>query len=371
MGWTPIWNRFSWDHFYDFNPWGGHHGGPKKGAYYELTYLDARSPDGHNNDGDNNPLNDKGVHDGTFLRITPNSYPDGIGSLPAQSAGLGIAVNGPLPTPSQPGNTGKLPSPRAVSDAVMAQGTTDIPNSFGVNEFHQFFGQALTHDLAEAATGASGDPFTFLAALFPFGRTPYEIEDGARQQINEETSYLDLSMVYGNSETMLNLVRADLRDKWGNPILDHYGNRIQSAKLLEGDEDLLPTIQQVADDTGLGRYRSGSTSGVGALPARRLRRAARSEQSGRPPDCQWQLQEPVCRRRQPREPDAAADLAADDLGARAQLAGRQAHALRQEIWLVAGSVVRGGARHHRGGMAARGLYRVPAEADRRLRARRV
>jgi hypothetical protein len=58
-------------------------------------------------------------------------------------------------------------------------------------------------------------------------------------------------MVYGNSETMLNLVRADLRDKWGNPILDHYGNRIQSAKLLEGDEDLLPTIQQVADDTGL------------------------------------------------------------------------------------------------------------------------
>jgi hypothetical protein len=239
MGWKSIWDD-SWGH-----SWG------HKSKYYQLTYLEARSPDGHNNDGDNNPLNDTGVHDGTFLRITPNSYSDGIGSLPAQSAGLGIAVNGPLPTPSEPGNPGKLPAPRAVSNAVMDQGTADIPNTFGVNEFYQFFGQALTHDLAEAATGASGDPFVFLAALFPFGRTPYEIEDGARQQINEETSFLDLSMVYGNSETMLNLVRADLRDKWGNLVLDKYGNRIQSAKLLEGNEDLLPTIQQVADDTGL------------------------------------------------------------------------------------------------------------------------
>ena len=264
----PDWFRYVWDAFRDFIPWdsdrgdsprggipdvvpsndgrggpdyGGSwgHGGPKKGQYYQLTHLDARSPDGHNNDGDNNPSNDKGTHDSIFVRITENSYPDGIGALPAQSPGLGIAVDGPLPTPSDPGAPGRLPSPRAVSNAVMAQGTTDIPNSFGTNEFFQFFGQALTHDLAEAATGPSGDPLVFLAALFPFGRTPYEIEDSVRQQINEETSFLDLSMVYGNSQIMLDLVRADLPGGG------------QSAKLLLGADDLLPTIKEVADDAGL------------------------------------------------------------------------------------------------------------------------
>jgi hypothetical protein len=252
MHWNSDWLKFAWDHACGCLPSGDYsYSSFKKGQYYQLTYLEARSADGHNNDGDNNPLNDKGYHDSAFSRITQNSYPDGIGSLPAQSAGLGIAVNGPLPTPSDPLNTGKLPSPRAVSNAVMAQGTTDIPNSFEINEYHQFFGQLLTHDLAEAGTGPSGDAPVFLAALFPFGRTPYHIEGGARQQINEETSFLDLSMVYGNSQTMLDLVRADLRDKWGNPILDQYGNRIQSAKLLEGSEDLLPTIKEVAEDTGL------------------------------------------------------------------------------------------------------------------------
>jgi peroxidase len=242
MYWKSEWLSFAWDYVCGCNPWGDNYGGYGHGSkkeYYALTYLEARSPDGHNNDGDNNPLNDKGVHDSTFLRITENSYPDGVGALPAQSPGLGIAVDGPLPTPSDPGAPGRLPAPRAVSNAVMAQGTADIPNSDGINEFFQFFGQALTHDLAEAATGPSGDAPVFLAALFPFGRTPYEIEDGVRQQINEETSFLDLSMVYGNSQAMLDLVRADLPGGG------------QSAKLLVGTDNLLPTIKEVAEDAGL------------------------------------------------------------------------------------------------------------------------
>jgi len=212
--------------------------------------LEARAPDGSNNDGDNNPANDQGTHDSTFVRVTPNSYADGIGAMPTQQPGV------------NPATATDLPSPRAVSNAVMNQGTADIPNTFGVNEFFQFFGQAITHDVAEAATGASGDPPLFVAGLpFPFTRTPYEdgtAATGPRQQTNEETSFLDLSMVYGNNQALLDLVRADLP-----------GHAGQSAKLLLGVDGLLPTIKQAADDSGktslevLGIFRP---AGFGGLP---------------------------------------------------------------------------------------------------------
>ena len=110
---------------FDWNGWYS----KVKGPYYNLKYLVARDPEGHNNDGDGNEANDKGFHDSTFARFS-NSYADGISSLPTN-----------------------LPVARAVSNAVMNQGTQDIPNTFGVNEFFQFFGQALTHDIAEAAVG--------------------------------------------------------------------------------------------------------------------------------------------------------------------------------------------------------------------------
>ncbi len=46
---------------------------------------------------------------------------------------------------------------------------------------------------------------------FPLRRTPSDIDsEGVRQQINEETSFLDLSFVYGNNQARLDLARADL-----------------------------------------------------------------------------------------------------------------------------------------------------------------
>src|SRR3990167_8574082 len=211
----------------------------KAGPYYKLGNLEARDPEGHNNNPD-----DKGVHDSPFSR-TVNSYPDGDGAFPATD---GLTTFGP-PIPIFPPSPTNLPNARDVSNAVMDQGITDIPNSFGVNEFFQFFGQILTHDMAEAATASSGDPLLLTAGLFPpipFGRTPYEAGTGIdladpnpRQQINEETSFLDLSMVYGNKQDMLDLLRADLPGGG------------QSAKLLLGAGDLLPTIKEVAIDSGI------------------------------------------------------------------------------------------------------------------------
>jgi len=186
---------------------------PPSDPYEMLGNLEARDPHGSNNNPDG-----LGAAETPYSRETTNSYADGIGEMP----------------------TG-LPTARAVSDAVMSGGTSNVPNSFGVNEWFDFFGQAITHDVAEASTGSSGDPPQFIPGLpFPFGRTPFEGGiDTPRQQINEETSFLDLSLVYGNDQERLDLARADLP-----------GHSGQSAKLLLGADGLLPSIKEVALDSG-------------------------------------------------------------------------------------------------------------------------
>lgn len=221
--------------------------------YDGLNALLARTADGTNNDGDNAASNDVGERGDAFLRITPARYftngSDGTFGGPFGPPGpngmaLPVAPTNPPPIPiPQPGLTGNMPQARAVSDAVMSLAPNDQnhPSSFAVNEVFDFFGQFLTHDMAEAATAASGDiPLLIDGLPFPFGRTPYELDaNGVRQQHNEETSFLDLSMVYGNTEQRLDLAR------------DTLGGGVESAKLLLGAGGLLPTIKEVGIDSGL------------------------------------------------------------------------------------------------------------------------
>ncbi|MFA5952049.1 MAG: peroxidase family protein [Hyphomicrobium sp.] len=203
--------------------------------YAGLETLAAREVDGSNNDGNGIAADDIGEAGDTYIRITPNSYTDGLN-------GMALPVQHSTPPFNPPSLVGDMPQAHAISNAVMAAGTANIPSSAGVNEWFDFFGQVLTHDVAEASTGSSGDipPVLFIDGLpFPITRTPFETDAaGVRQQINEETSFLDLSFVYGNSEERLELARADL---------DGGG---QSAKLLLGADGLLPTIAEVAADSG-------------------------------------------------------------------------------------------------------------------------
>ena len=211
--------------------------------------LTARAPDGTGN-------NAGGAAHDEYRRVTPNSYGDGQGEMP-----LPVAPLGPVPAALAPfaNYDGDLARPRDITDKVMAQPAgVDAPNQFGISEYFQFFGQFLTHDIAEAPLGAAspaGFNSIFLNGLpFPFTRTPGVVDgSGVRQQQNDETSFLDLSMVYGKTRGMLDLLRAG----------DDAG--VQSARLLtSGDaDDLLPTFRQVATDSGKPLDEVTATLGVG------------------------------------------------------------------------------------------------------------
>jgi peroxidase len=220
-----------------------------------LHLIEARESDGTGNNLDND---DWGSSHHAFRRITENSYGDGLGNvwdLPLQNNGTqGIPPNTDSPNPFLD-RVGDMPRPRDVTDAIMAQpkdafgNDLDIPSSAGISEYFQFFGQFLTHDVAEAvlvgAAKADGSvvqpdgPPLFLDGLpFPFQRTPDDDGDptNVRNQENDETSYLDLSNVYGHSDKILNLLR------------ERDGGGAFTAKMLTGaTDDLLPTLQEIFD----------------------------------------------------------------------------------------------------------------------------
>ena len=141
-----------------------------------------------------------------FLRKVESSYGDDISSL----------------------GGGDRPSPRAISNAVMAQ-DSDIPSALGTSDLFWLWGQFIDHDIdltAGPETGAEEqhgipvptgdpffDPFNTGTQEIGFTRSGYDPatgtgSDNPREQVNEITSFIDASMVYGSDPTTAAALRA-------------------------------------------------------------------------------------------------------------------------------------------------------------------
>lgn len=131
-----------------------------------------------------------------LLRLAPNSYADGISE---PTGGL---------------NVSSLPSARAISNGISTQ-SGSVPNSIGASDWVWQWGQFLDHDIDLTGNAAVAEPFNIAV---PTGDPSFDPTStgtatislnrsisttgatGAREQINEITSFIDGSNVYGSDD---------------------------------------------------------------------------------------------------------------------------------------------------------------------------
>ena len=133
-----------------------------------------------------------------LLRLTPNAYADGISE---PTGGLTVS---------------SLPSARAISNEISTQ-SFSVLNSVGASDWVWQWGQFLDHDIDLTGNALIAEPFNILV---PAGDLSFDpLNTGAatillnrsfstfgstgdpREQINEITSFIDGSNVYGSGET--------------------------------------------------------------------------------------------------------------------------------------------------------------------------
>ena len=135
-----------------------------------------------------------------LLRVTPVAYADGIG------------------TPAGPAR----PSARLVSNAVASQ-LPDMPNPERASDYLWQWGQFIDHDIDETPvtspsehfdvsvpTGdAFFDPDSDGGKVINLDRSAFDPNDPTRQQLNNITSFLDASNVYGADPARADALRAN------------------------------------------------------------------------------------------------------------------------------------------------------------------
>lgn len=114
------------------------------------------------------------------------------------------------------------PNPRAISNAVHDQGDTSIPNSAGISDIFWAWGQFVDHDIGLTEPEAPFEPFDIPVPagdpyfdpnntgneVIPLNRSVHEFDkNGIRQQLNEITSFLDGSQVYGSDSVRARALR--------------------------------------------------------------------------------------------------------------------------------------------------------------------
>lgn len=174
--------------------------------------AEFRSVDGSANNTANSTWGTPGT---PFVRLAPSEYADGTGS-PAGAT---------------------RPSPRAISNAVIAQPFLR-PNARGASDMIWQWGQFIDHDLDETMTATPAEAFPILVptgdpsfdptstgtVTIPLSRSIYTMASAKREQTNAITAYIDASMVYGSDAARATGLRA----------LDGTG------RLKVGEGDLLP-----------------------------------------------------------------------------------------------------------------------------------
>lgn len=159
-------------------------------------YLDEiRSINGENN---NLTLPHLGSVDTQLLRAAPADYADEI-STPSGS---------------------DRPNPRTISNLLVEQ-TASMPNAYDASSMVFQWGQFLDHDIdltepsepkEDFAIVMPGDAYFPQGTYLPFSRSSYDHDTGLglgnpREQINQITSFIDASNVYGSDEVRANFLR--------------------------------------------------------------------------------------------------------------------------------------------------------------------
>lgn len=175
--------------------------------------MEYRSIDGSGNNLENPDWGKAGT---PLRRVTRVAYEDGLSSPAGQNR----------------------PNPRIISNTVLDQVERTF-NSKNASDYFWCWGQFIDHDIdlsieaeplevlgVEVPKGdIYFDPLYSGTVVIPLNRSIYEIDsDGIRQQLNTQSSFLDASNVYGDSETRA----ASLRTNDG------------TGKLKTGPEGLLP-----------------------------------------------------------------------------------------------------------------------------------
>jgi len=180
-----------------------------------LHSLEAREIDGTNNNLSNPEF---GSAETGFARLANADYADGEGAVQDR------------------GNA------REISNAIADQ-EVSTPNSKVSSDLLTFFGQFIDHDIDLTKGGSgeqlvipipSGDGVFNPAIPLTLERSGFETGTGEnglpREQINEITSFLDVSNIYGSKEEITKLLRDDLGD---------------SAYLLTSSDGHAPTMGQL------------------------------------------------------------------------------------------------------------------------------
>ncbi|PZD74999.1 Leukotoxin [Acaryochloris thomasi RCC1774] len=171
-----------------------------------LEGLEFRSIDGSGNNIDDSEL---GTPHTQLRRLSDADYDDGI------STPRSIASD----------NSTELPSARAISNSVASQ-SGSVLNSLGLSDWFWQWGQFLDHDIDLTEGGEVAEPFNISVPMGdqhfdPFNTGTAQIElnrsvfdehtgtENPRQQINEITTYIDGSMVYGSDQERADALRSN------------------------------------------------------------------------------------------------------------------------------------------------------------------